>query len=125
MKKFLGILVLSLLLSSNAFADQLDITYKKTYSKLEDVKLELSTCENIKVRKNRKGDEYNFNILNLNKKKLKIEAISFLTKDNDIIRIDPVLKTIDGFHKKYITIPTPDLLHRYVETIIINCRIKK
>jgi hypothetical protein len=51
--------------------------------------------------------------------------LSFLTKDNDIIRIEPVLKTIDRFHKKYITVSTPDLLHGYVETIIINCSIKK
>ena len=125
MKKLFLYVFLSLLWCNVGFADQLDITDKKTYSKLEDVKLEMSTCENIRVRKNRREDEYNFNISNLNKKKLKIEAISFLTKDNDIIRIEPVLKTIDRFHKKYITVSTPDLLHGYVETIIINCSIKK
>ena len=61
----------------------------------------------------------------LYKKRLKIDAISFLTKDNDIILVKPVLETIDRFHKKYLTVSTPDLLHKFVETIIINCSIKK
>ena len=101
MKNLLGILVLGLLLSGNAYAQ---------HSENIDLILPQLKCSEVKLSVLHYGHTYQLYIENPTKKKIKINSIKFLTKNDDIITTLKVERNILPFHKTHFSIKQSNLI---------------
>ena len=112
MKKLLGIVVLGLLLSSNAYAQ---------HSENIDLILPQLKCYGVKLKVVHAGDHYYLYIKNPTKNKIKINSIKFLTKDDDIITTLKVERNILPFHKTHFSIKQSNMMHEFLQKIFFGC----
>ena len=112
MKKLLGIVVLGLLLSNNAYA---------AHSEKIDLNTLQLKCDGIELKVVHAGDKYYFYIKNPTKKKIKINSIKFLTKNYDIMTTAKVTKVILPFHKTNFFLKKSNLMHEFLQKIVFGC----
>ena len=112
MKKLLGIVVLGLLLSNNAYA---------AHSEKIDLNTLQLKCDGIKLKVVHVGANYYLYIKNPTKKKITINYIKFLTKDDDVMTTSKVTKVISPFHKDMFWLKKSKLMHQYLQKIIVGC----
>ncbi len=112
MKKLLGIVVLGLLLSSNAYAQ---------HSENIDLILPQLKCSGVKLRVLHYAHTYQLYIENPTKNKIKINSIKFLTKDDDIMITLKVERNILPFHKTRFSIKQSNMMHEFLQKIFFGC----
>ena len=112
MKKLLGILVLGLLLSSNAYAQ---------HSENIDLILPQLKCSGVKLGVLHYAHTYQLYIENPTKKKIKINSIKFFTKNYDIMTTAKVTKVILPFHKTNFFLKKSNLMHEFLQKIVFGC----
>ena len=112
MNKFLGIVVLGLLLSNNAYA---------AHSENIDLILPQLKCSGVKLRVLHYGHTYQLYIENPTKKKIKINSIKFLTKNDDIMTTLKVERNILPFHKTSFSIKQSNMMHEFLQKIVFGC----
>ena len=110
MKKLLGIVVLGLLLNSNSYAG---------HSK--KILLTYPQCHEIELTVVHQKDHYYFYIKNPTKNKIKIKGVTFFTKDEDVITRSLITKVILPFHKGMFWTKKSDMLHQYLDKILVVC----
>ena len=108
-------MVLGLLLSNNAYA---------AHSEKIDLITHQLKCDGIKLKVVHAGDKYYFYIKNPTKKKITINYIKFLTKDDDVMTTSKVTKVISPFHKDMFWLKKSKLMHQYLQKIIVGCDSK-
>ena len=112
MKKAIVIIVAGLLLSNNAYA---------AHSEKIDLITHQLKCDGIKLRVLHGGDNYYFYIENPTKKKIKINSIKFLTKNDDIMTTLKVERNILPFHKTHFSIKQSNMMHKFLQKIVFGC----
>ena len=112
MKKLLAIVVLGLLLSNNAYA---------AHSEKIDLNTLQLKCDGIKLKVVHVGANYYLYIKNPTKKKIKINSIKFLTKNDDIMTTLKVERNILPFHKTKFSIKQSNMMHEFLQKIFFGC----
>jgi len=81
-------------------------------------------CNGIELRVVHIKERYYFYIKNPTKKKITINYIKFLTKDDDVMTTSKVTKVISPFHKDMFWLKKSKLMHQYLQKIIVGCDSK-
>ncbi len=78
-------------------------------------------CNGIELRVVHIKERYYLYIKNPTKKKIKINSIKFLTKDDDIMTTLKVERNILPFHKTHFSIKQSNMMHEFLQKIVFGC----
>ena len=115
MKKFLSIIVLSLLWCNNSNAG---------HSGKIDLIIPQPKCNGVELKVHHNDDIYFFYIENPTNKKIIINYVTFFTKDEDVMTRSNVTKVILPFHKDRFWLKQSKLMHQYLQKILVGCDSK-
>ena len=109
MKKLLGIVVLGLLMSSNAYANQ-------------QFKVELKNCGKMSSSGGyRAANVYFIDATNKSTASYKITHVAFYTKNNERMSLRPQHEILGSFQRTNLMITQPKMIHSMLDKVVIMC----